>query len=129
MGSDHVNFLGRFLSNIRGFSPPPSFLPLRELVMQTQLSRPATPPLSLRGLSSAAAGPASPTLPLPSQRAAGRQKLGAHSPPSFKSLSRPRRSSSRKGEPAVSPSHPAPPTQGIRPISTFCHHVGQDFYV
>lgn len=43
MGSDHVNFLGRLFSNIRGFSPPPSFLPLRELVMETQLPRPAKP--------------------------------------------------------------------------------------
>lgn len=39
MGSDHVNFLEHLFSNIRGFSPPPSFLPLKELVMETLLPR------------------------------------------------------------------------------------------
>lgn len=105
-GLDHVNFLGRLLFNKGVFTS--SLLPsLREPVMQTQLPVQQHSPTFTCGLSSAAwAWRALPTLPPAQSEGCWRKSSGPLSSEFFKSLSRPRRSSSRKGEAAALPLSP-----------------------
>lgn len=70
-----------FVFQYRGFSPPPSFLLLKELVRESHLPCTEPSPHSLPSQRSAAAGEASPALPPPRALTAAPQELQAYLPP------------------------------------------------